>query len=181
VISDGTLKAGAATNVFGATSAITANTPGFLDLGGNSQQIGSLAGSGTVTNSGLAAAVLTTGDATNTIFSGLIQNGAGTTALTKQGAGVFTLTGSNTYSGATTINGGTLALTGAGSIANSSGVNIANAAGAFDISGTTAGATITTLSGVTSSDVVLGGETLTLSNASSTYNGTSAAPMAPWH
>jgi autotransporter-associated beta strand protein len=50
-------------------------------------------------------------------------------------------------------------------------VNITSAAGTFDISGTTAGATITTLSGVANSNVVLGGETLTLSNASSTYSG----------
>ena len=67
VISDGTLKAGAATNVFGATSAITVNTPGILDLGGFNQIIGSLAGSGTVTNSVGASATLTTGDATSTV------------------------------------------------------------------------------------------------------------------
>ena len=91
MISDGTLAAGAATNVFGATSAITVNTPGVLDLGGFNQQIGSLAGSGTVTNSGVASATLTTGDATNTLFSGVIQNGASQMALTKQGTGTFTL------------------------------------------------------------------------------------------
>ena len=170
MISTGTLRAGAATNVFGATSAITVNTPGVLDLGGFNQQIGSLSGSGTVTNSG-ASAALTTGDATNTLFSGVINDGASQTALTKQGAGTFTLTGTNTYTGATTINGGTLALTGIGSIAASSGVNVANAAGNFDISGTAAGATITTLSGVAGSDVLLGAQTLTLSNASGTFNG----------
>ena len=119
LISDGTLLAGAATNVFGVTSAITVNTPGSLDLGGFNQTIGSLAGSGTVTNSGVASpAALTTGDATNTLFSGVIQDGAGQTALTKQGAGLFTLSGINTYTGATTINGGTLEVL--GSIANSS-------------------------------------------------------------
>ena len=96
VISAGTLKAGAATNVFGSTSAITVNTPGILDLAGNSQQIGSLAGSGTVTNSVAAGATLTTGDATNTAFSGVIQDGTGQTALTKEGAGTMTLSGTNT-------------------------------------------------------------------------------------
>ena len=171
LISDGTLKAGAATNVFGATSAITVNTPGILDLGGFNQTIGSLAGSGTVTNSVAASATLTTGDATSTVFSGVIQDGAGQTALTKEGTGTFTLSGTNIYTGATTINGGTLALTGGGSIANSSGVNVANAAGIFDISGTTTGASITTLSGVAGSSVVLGAKTLTLSNASTTYSG----------
>ncbi|ALK09652.1 Extracellular serine protease precursor [Blastochloris viridis] len=171
VISDGTLLAGAATNVFGATSAITVNSPGILDLGGFNQTIGSLAGSGTVTNSGGVGAALTTGDATNTLFSGVIQDGTGPTALTKQGTGVFSLSGINTYTGATTINGGTLALTGVGSIANSSVVNVASASGIFDISGTTTGAAITTLAGVAGSNVVLGDQTLTLSNASTTYNG----------
>jgi uncharacterized protein with beta-barrel porin domain len=106
VISGGTLAAGASTNVFGSTSAITVTSPGILDLAGFSQTIGSLTGTGTVTNSG-AASALTTGDATNTNFSGTIQGA--NTALIKQGTGTFTLSGTNTYSGATTVNAGTLA------------------------------------------------------------------------
>ncbi len=75
--------------------------------------------------------------------------------------------GASTYTGVTTIDPtGILALTAAGSIANSSNV-IDN--GIFDISGTTAGASITTLAG--SGGVSLGGQTLTLSNASGTFSG----------
>ena len=67
----------------------------------------------------------------------------------------------------TTINGGTLALSGTGSIATSSGV-FDN--GTFDISASNApGASITTLSG--SGAVALGANTLTLSNASGTFGG----------
>ena len=166
------LTAGNTTNVFGATSLITVNAPGTLDLGGFSQTIGALTGSGTVTNSGATfpATLTTGGDNTSTTFSGTIQNGNSTLSLTKEGTGIFTLSGINTYAGATTVNAGTLALTGNGSIAPSS-VNVANAGSLFDISGTTSGAGITSLSGVAGGSVILGGKTLTLSNASGTFDG----------
>ena len=96
---------------------------------------------------------------------------SGTGSLTKSGTGTLTLTGTNTYTGSTTISAGTLALSGSGSIASSSQVNVSNAAGTFDISGTSSGATITTLNGVANSHVTLGGQTLTISNGSTTYAG----------
>ena len=86
--------------------------------------------------------------------------------LTKSGAGTLTLSGANTYTGATTITGGTLALSGNGSIATSSGVADN---GTFDISAASTGVSIQTLSGT--GTVTLGANTLTLSNASSTYSG----------
>ncbi len=170
VISAGTLAAGASTNVFGSTGAITVTSPGTLDIAGFNQTIGSLTGSGTATNSGGAAA-LTTGNATSTTFSGAITGA--NMSLTLQGTGTFTLSGTNTYGGVTTINSGTLALSGTGSIANSSQVNLANAAATFDVSASTTvgGPTITTLNGVASSHVTLGANTLTIANGSTSYAG----------
>src|SRR5215469_13283734 len=82
-------------------------------------------------------------------------------------SGAFTEGGISTYTGATTINSGAiLLLQGTGSIATSSGV--ANN-GTFDISLTTSGASITSLSG--SGTVSLGAQTLTLSNAGGTFSG----------
>ncbi|HEY1752186.1 MAG TPA: autotransporter domain-containing protein, partial [Caulobacteraceae bacterium] len=73
----------------------------------------------------------------------------------------------STYAGTTTLDpAGVLSLTGAGSISNSAGV-IDN--GLFDISGTTAGASIVTLDG--SGQVSLGAQTLTLTSASGTFSG----------
>ena len=96
---------------------------------------------------------------------------AGTGQLQKSTASTVALTGANTYTGGTVISAGTLALTGTGSIANSSQVNLANAAATFDISGTTAGATIKTLAGIANSHVTLGAQTLTVSNGSTSYAG----------
>src|SRR5262249_59202804 len=62
-------------------------------------------------------------------------------------------------------------MSGSGSIASSSQVNLTNAASTLDISNTTAGATVTTLNGALNSNVTLGSKTLTISNGSTTYAG----------
>jgi autotransporter-associated beta strand protein/probable HAF family extracellular repeat protein len=80
-----------------------------IDLRGFDQAAGSLTGGGTVTNSGAAAATLTTGiDGSSTTFTGTIQDGAGVLALTKAGGGTLALQAANTYSGGTTLSAGTL-------------------------------------------------------------------------
>ncbi|GHU44780.1 hypothetical protein AGMMS50289_13940 [Betaproteobacteria bacterium] len=71
--------------------------------------------------------------------------------LIKEGSAFLTLFSTNTYEGVTKINDGTLALSGSGSIANSSGVEINASSGTFDISGLAGGGTtINGLSGVPS-------------------------------
>jgi uncharacterized protein with beta-barrel porin domain len=167
-----TLEGGAA-NAFGSTSAVSIFSGSVLDLGGFDQQIGSLSGGGTVTNSGASGTqTLTIGGGTATTFSGAVSDGStALTALTLQNTGTdLTLSGANTYSGATTINSGsTLALSGTGSIVNSSVSDNAT----FDISGLTSGGTsIVSLSGTGA--LTLGSNTLTLSNATGTFSGTSS-------
>ena len=55
------------------------------------------------------------GTASGNIFAGaLVDNGAGALSLTKSGAGRWVLTGSNAYTGVTTINAGTLQVGNAG-------------------------------------------------------------------
>jgi autotransporter-associated beta strand protein len=115
----------------------------------------------------MGSKTLTLSNASGT-FAGILNGSDGALALT---SGTQTLSGTNAYNGATTINGGTLALTGEGSIGSSSGLNLAGASGAFDISGTTSGATITSLDGVDGSSVVLGSKALTLANTSGAFAG----------
>ena len=74
------------------------------------QSLNNLSGTGTIDNGGKA---LTLNNTAASEFSGVIS-GAG--ALVKTGAETLTLSGANNYSGATTINAGTLRLTGEGTI-----------------------------------------------------------------
>ncbi len=181
VISGGTLAAGASTNVFGATSAITVTSPGALDLGGFNQTIGSLTGSGSVTNSGVASnAVLSTGaDNTSTTFSGTIQNGASMLGLTKLGNGTFTLSGLNNYTGATTVAAGTLQAGSVSGLASGSAftVGTSGATAALDLNGfnSTIGSLAGNASGIVTNS---SGTAATLStggnNASTTFAGTIA-------
>jgi autotransporter-associated beta strand protein len=109
-VSAGVLQAGS-TSAFGTGSAVSVAAGATLALNGNSNTIGSLSGAGIVTNNSGTNAILTTGDPTNTTFSGVIQNGAaGSLALVKTGTGTLTLTGTSTFSGGVTLQNGTLAV-----------------------------------------------------------------------
>lgn len=110
------------------TSAVdlTVEAGGFVTLnsnvGGTSgapQTIGSLSGAGTVEyNRGSAGTVLLTIDggirSTTSTFSGVAQNGGvgDTLAITKTGSTTQVLSGPNTYTGQTRIDGGTLLING---------------------------------------------------------------------
>lgn len=114
-VSAGTLKAGVASvadvnGAFGLNPAMTvANVAGAtLDLNGFNTQLGSLAGGGsTGGNVNLGSAVLTTGASNTNTSSGAVIAGTGG-SLRKIGTGVQTLTAANTYSGGTSIDGGSL-------------------------------------------------------------------------
>ena len=79
-----------------------------------------LKGDVTVTNLNNSAGALT--------LAGVISEEGGARSITKTGATLLTLTGVNTYTGATNVNGGTLRVSDGGSIAPSSGVNVAGGA-----------------------------------------------------
>ncbi|HLI17869.1 MAG TPA: autotransporter-associated beta strand repeat-containing protein, partial [Rhodanobacteraceae bacterium] len=123
----------------------------------------------TLTGSSGSSPIIDVGDGTSGSagYKATINNVlAGDAGLVKNDFGTLVLTGANTYTGGTTINAGTLALTGTGSIATS---NYVEDDGSFDISGTTNGASISNLKG--DGSVLLGNQTLTLVNGSSEFDG----------
>ncbi|MEN3368683.1 MAG: fibronectin-binding autotransporter adhesin [Verrucomicrobiota bacterium] len=96
---------------------LTVNTSSVFDLASYNDGVASLSGDNTaiVKNSTVGTTstfAVNPGSGVSTTFAGVISgtNGGtqGNIALQKTGAGEFTLTGVNTYSGATTISGGTL-------------------------------------------------------------------------
>lgn len=107
-----TLRTLGGTDALGDAANITINSNATFDLR-NSDTIGRLIGAGTVTRGSAGTSTLTINSATNAQFDGVIQNGSGTLAITKSGSNTFTLTGTNTYSGATAINTGSIVVQGA--------------------------------------------------------------------
>lgn len=86
-----------------------------------------------IVNNGTQPSTLSIGENDQSgTFAGGINDGTATIALTKIGGGTETLTAANSFTGDTTVNGGTLALAGAGTIASQ---NIFANGATFDVSG----------------------------------------------
>ena len=151
-ISAGTLKLGANNVIPDGASAGNVIDNGTLDMGGFSDAINGLSGSGTVDNSGGGTPTLTVGNNNATsVFAGTIQNSSGTLALTKTGTGVLTLSGTNTYGGATTVAAGVLQAGSSGGLSANSAVSVSSG-GTLDLNGqavTARSVTITSGGGLT--------------------------------
>ncbi len=187
-----TLPAGTALTVAsGATLDLKAATPTVTTVSSISDA--TPGAGGTLTNSATGTVNLTIIPAGPSTFSGVIQNGSGTTALTLNGPGTQVLAGSNTYTGGTTITAGTLQVGnggnsgtfGTGSVANNdtlvfnrsdSGLTVSSV-----ISGSGAvylkGSGLTTLTGINSfsGPATVSAGTLQIGNGTSGNDGSFAA------
>ena len=93
-----------------AVNADIGNTTGSFNLTMNTTS-GTISGNGAVSGTGITT--FNVGSGTGT-YSGIISN----TTLVKSGGGTLILSGANIYTGETTINGGTLALSSTGTLGN---------------------------------------------------------------
>ena len=182
-INAGTLLLGSA----GALNSTAANavafgpsSTGVLGLNGLSVTVSGLntdpmTGTPVVQDGNLAGAILTVNNATANTFAGVLRDGPGGGALSliKSGAGTLTLSGSNNFTGATTVAGGTLntadsgtLATGALTISTTNGVasvvNLGDNQTVSSLSGTLGGnvPTLSIASGVTLTDNQSSGNTL---------------------
>jgi fibronectin-binding autotransporter adhesin len=128
------------------TGALAANG-GTLDLAGYSVTVPSFSGAGgIVTNSNPASvAVFTASQSGATVFSGALQNGAGQTALTMNGNGALTLSGTNTYSGPTTVSAGAILAGAANSLSPRSAITVGAPSGSGTLDVTAAPQTVSAL------------------------------------
>ena len=188
VINNGKLwvELAAGRNPIGDTSDVSIASGAIFNLYGSAgakETIGGLNGSGTVDfldgGGGKALTLELGGGDKSGSFSGSIKNtgsnlGPTVLSISKTGSGTQILSGTNTYTGTTTVSAGTLALSGGNNILlDASAVNISNSAGTFDISAITASETIGSIAGVTGSSVVLGSKNLTAggNNSSTVFAG----------
>ena len=117
------------------------------------------------------------GAGTHAVNDGIV----GTGGLIKEGAGTTTLAAANAYSGATTVNLGTLKVASGGSISSSS--TTVNTGGTFDVGGTAGSVQVNSGgllkgSGSVGAFTLASGGTLTPGNSPGTLNATSASLLA---
>ena len=165
-----------------------------MDLNGYSQIVGglrsgnlaageTLSSNATRNITSATAATLTVNQTTSALYDGTIT---GAVSLTKNSAGTLTLSGTNTYTGNTTINAGTLLLASTGSIGSKT-INVASGAtlNVSAVSGYNVGASQTLMgNGTVLGNTIINGNLqpgnspgLLTVNGTLTLNGTSTTTM----
>ena len=145
IVNRGTLALGNGNALQNATldtgAAAGVQTVTFTVAGANTYNLGALAGSDALE---IGANTLSVGaKAVDTAFAADLSGAGG--SLAKVGGNTLTLSANTTFSGATAVNNGTLALTGAGAVNGSSGIAVNGAGAKFLAGGATTVAPVVTL------------------------------------
>ena len=155
-----------------ASAAITVSGGAYLDVRTNMTRTGTVTFDGgyVATSAGAPASLSKTGG--SFVLSNaaeIVAELAGTAGLTSGGTGTSVLWRSNSYTGTTAVNSGTLSLHGAGAISSSSAVVIASGA-TFNVTGSFAPTNVNrTFAGLTGAGVLYGaGGTVTVNLGSGT-------------
>ena len=122
-VSGGILQVGNSAALGAQTGSLTLSS-GTLNLNNYSPTVGALTGNANsvvTTLGGTSAFTLTTSTSSTTTFAGTLLANGGTMSLVKTGTGTLLLTGASNYTGSTSINQGTLAITSIGKV--NAGVN----------------------------------------------------------
>ena len=126
------------------TSSGTQTYSGAVTLGADTTLTGSTIAPASTVN--LASYALTLANSASSTMAGVIS-GSGT--LTKSGSGTLTLSAANTYTGATTVSGGTLAVSNATGLGTTAGGATVASGATLDLQNVAVGAEPITLSGGT--------------------------------
>jgi autotransporter-associated beta strand protein len=166
-INNGSLYMGVS-NALPTTTDLSIAAGGNLNLGGNLQTIASLAGTGSVV---LSSGTLTINGSASTTYGGNIVDLNNGGAIVQSGTGILTLTGTNTYTGPTTINAGTVSVSADTNLGNG-GALVLGLAGTLATTASFTSSRSVTASG--GSFNVAAGTTLTLAGAMSGFGGFTA-------
>ena len=124
-----TLKLGTSNVLPDGVGAGTLSISGTLDLNGNSETLNGFSGTGSVDNTAASTtSTLTLGAIVGGTSTGNIKNTGGTLALTKTGDTDVILSGTNTYSGATTVSQNRLFINGSAALSPNTAVTVSNGA-----------------------------------------------------
>ncbi len=132
--------AGVTLSVATTISGLLTMTNGILNMANTNLTVGSLTGTSNLTNSSgtVGSRTVTIGsDGTSpAAYSGTISNGtASGVSVTKTGSGILILSGANTYSGLTTINGGILQIGNVAALGTIVGGTTVTSGGVLDLNG----------------------------------------------
>lgn len=125
-------------NELSAGGALAIDSGGVVDLQGQPETVDGLSGVGTIENDAPSTTALLTASTATSTFGGLIQDHSGTggtVGLAVSSGGDLTLTGTNTYSGATTVCGSCTLAVGISGAAGTGLVAVGDG-GTLDIHGT---------------------------------------------